>query len=987
MSYLLLPVIVVNATLAVVFGLVGVRRGCRRACHNETTPSRTVYCICPVKGAADKCQWETALASEEVQLILVIESCLDPAHELVVDFARKHARATVVVAGMTSGVSQKLHNILRGLDAIDPSALAKSLVCTLDNDVVVAEDTLPHLKSALLHNVDAFAASAFACDMPVRFWSVTDHAAAFLRLIMDASVSSGRANAAWGGCCMLHGSDVLPTSPLHQAWTDGGYSDDWLVHETATRLKRPVVNPSILLASPMRMRSWAAVYNFFHRQCFVLHMHATGRWTTPHRIMSSGLVLLMLCATTLFLTALGMQAYAYGQSDVDCLTLWMSVASSTALIGAAGGAIHAQRCLVAGCNARAGAILARHRWNPLVAIVAFPAFALLLAFATGHAALSPFIVWSRVRYRRRRGRVVDVHRLDVNKRDPLLPGSVADARRLVKDVRMPNGFVWGTTTAAGHVEGDLEDTNWARWEAQKRRLDGAATIKDDMRCGKACDAWTMTLTHDIPMMAAMGITSYRFSVEWSRVMPGPDSFDEGAIDTYASWCVALRAANIEPCVTLLHFSTPGWFEDRGGWLTRSNIDFFRRFVEAVVPRLACKIWCTLNEPVGSTINGYIVGIHPPGARYSYRKLAKVILHQHMAHAQAARVIRAHAPDASIMIASNVAIFEGPTWWGLAGVTDLFNGLWNWAWIDVAVRGRFSSICLQALARVCGVTDDLRACEGSVTHIGVNVYTRISIEWSAWEWICGWRHRRRRAEEDYKSRSVSPPHCHAAQQTRLGCCFASPHRVGYDMSDLEWDLTPTTLERVLRAVWSRWELPVYVTESGCADADAADDRAVRYLAGCVVAVQNALEAGVDVRGYHYFSLMDNFEWAEGYDARFGLSRVKPETFERVEKPRAAFYRWLIASSAGKSSDATTISTCAAVTSPVPDDEAASCDEETTSSTSASKADDWRLCPMPTTPTIVTDRPTEKSATRQLDMRTNSSKMMPPTAAMETVIVLR
>ena len=217
--------------------------------------------------------------------------------------------------------------------------------------------------------------------------------------------------------------------------------------------------------------------------------------------------------------------------------------------------------------------------------------------------------------------------------DPLFTSRVESAVAKAAELNFPPDFIFGSATSAYQVEGGIVDTNWNRWEAQKTRKDGGETIKCGEVAGTACDMWNLFETVDLPLIKQLGLGSFRFSIEWSRVEPTEGNFDEAALSRYVSWCRKLREAGVEPCVTLLHFTEPGWFVDKGGWEKRANVPCFVKFCNFVIERLAphCSQWCTLNEPVGCSVNGWLAGIHPPGRQGALVTTCCVLFHMLLGH--------------------------------------------------------------------------------------------------------------------------------------------------------------------------------------------------------------------------------------------------------------------------------------------------------------------------------------------------------------------
>lgn len=403
------------------------------------------------------------------------------------------------------------------------------------------------------------------------------------------------------------------------------------------------------------------------------------------------------------------------------------------------------------------------------------------------------------------------------------------------------------------------------------------------------------------------------------MQPKRDSFDQAAVEQYARWCRLLRAEGIEPMVTLLHFTEPGWFEDLGGWESPEAAEAFGEFARFVAPRLAphCGLWCTLNEPVGCALNGWLQGIHPPGKQGQVRTVFTVLYNQLMAHKQAADAIM--AADAretpTVLVANNVLWFEAdPERSVKFGLLNLIawaaNILINYAMMDALVFGRLPNfpLPLDSAAWLCGARPGLRTLKGSVNACGVNNYVRVWFRLQLGA-LLSWVNPFSKEVERTKSGGKAVPTGAAGagrvgekahhrldegeaadvisgeQAVGGGLLQGDPHDPRFEMSDMGWDLCPSTLGVVIDGFWRRYRLPILVTESGTADGDLHDKRRVRYLSGCLRAVHQAVARGCDVRSYMYWSYQDNFEWAEGYRPRFGLCRVDYATLER--KPTGGF----------------------------------------------------------------------------------------------------
>ena len=478
---------------------------------------------------------------------------------------------------------------------------------------------------------------------------------------------------------------------------------------------------------------------------------------------------------------------------------------------------------------------------------------------------------------------------DGKQHDPLFTPRVESAVSKAQELNFPPDFIFGSATSAYQVEGGIVDTNWNRWENRKTRKDGGDTIKNGESAGAACDMWNLFETVDLPLIIQLGLGSFRFSIEWSRVEPTEGNFDNIALARYVSWCRKLREAGVEPCVTLLHFTEPGWFIDRGGWEKRANVACFVRFAKHVIERLAphCSQWCTLNEPVGCSVNGWLAGIHPPGRQGAVVTTCCVLFHMLLGHRDASKAISAATPAAGkpmwIMIANNIVWFEATWRWNVLtrALAAFLNMFFNFCCMDLCVHGRL--ICVFDLFFcLFGIRRDMRSLRGTINTIGVNNYARVQLAMGLFTCCCPSKPAVRGDGEV----------CSGEQNIAAGCISGDPHNPRFEMSDMEWDLVPSSLGKALRTFWKRYRLPLLVTESGIADGNLNDERRVRYLSGCLRAVAGAIDDGVDVRGYTYWSLLDNFEWAEGFRPRFGLYRIDYTDMSRHETGGLRLYRDVI-----------------------------------------------------------------------------------------------
>ncbi len=411
--------------------------------------------------------------------------------------------------------------------------------------------------------------------------------------------------------------------------------------------------------------------------------------------------------------------------------------------------------------------------------------------------------------------------------------------------REPTGrrFLWGTGTSAHQVEGGNDQNDWWDWE----KLPGK--IRDGSRSGAACLAWDR-YEEDLDLLRSFGLNAYRFSIEWSRIEPEPGRYDEGALDHYRRVLLACRARGITPMVTLHHFTNPRWFAALGGWETNRNIAHFARFARLAGERYGdlVDLWITINEPEVLALHGYDEGGWPPGVKDRSRALL-VIANLLEAHALASAAIReTDRTDADgdgiaalVGVAKHWVLLEPLRWWNPLEhlSTAIQHGVFNVA-IGRALRGDPIDFNIPGARRVRRRVDALR---GSSDFIGVNYYTRWMVDLFGKEPRCA--------------------------------------RPGAAVSDLGWEFYPKGLERALVSCAS-FGLPLYVTENGIADG--ADRLRPAFIRKSLAALDRARARGVDVRGYFHWSLLDNFEWNDGYYGKFGLCAVNFGGADRPRVPR-------------------------------------------------------------------------------------------------------
>jgi beta-glucosidase len=384
----------------------------------------------------------------------------------------------------------------------------------------------------------------------------------------------------------------------------------------------------------------------------------------------------------------------------------------------------------------------------------------------------------------------------------------------------PAGFRWGTATAAHQIEGGNWNNDWWRWE----HTPGTGCVDPS---GDACDSWHRW-PEDIALLADLGVTDYRFSLEWSRIEPEDGEHSVAALDHYARQCEALLEAGIDPVVTFHHFTTPRWLADQGGWEEPSTADRFAAYCERAAARLGpvMRRACTINEPnIVSTI-GYLWGVFPPGQRDAgvRHQVNEVMVD---AHRKAVDAIRAAAPGVPVGITLSMTDYQA------------VDG--GEAYLE-RIRRSMEDVFLEATTG-----DDF---------VGVQTYSR----------------------------------------ERIGPQGRLPSEDGVPELVMGYEYYPESLAGTIRRAWevTKGEVPILVTENGIGTDD--DSQRIAYVRAALEGVLDCIDDGIDVRGYTYWSLLDNFEWAFGYGPQFGLVACDRTTFERTPKDSARWFAQVVRANA-------------------------------------------------------------------------------------------
>lgn len=403
------------------------------------------------------------------------------------------------------------------------------------------------------------------------------------------------------------------------------------------------------------------------------------------------------------------------------------------------------------------------------------------------------------------------------------------------------GFLWGTATAAHQVEGGNTNNQWYAWE-QAGRTKGAS--------GRACDWWAGRWREDFDRAREAGQKAHRLSVEWSRIQPAPDLWDEDALERYRLMLRGLHQRGMTPMVTLHHFTDPLWLTERRAWEVPDVVPLFERFVRRTVEALKeyCSLWCTINEPNAYAGLGYIIGNMPPGAG-GLPLAIRVQANMARAHAAAYRAIHEIQPQARV----GYALHYRPSlprrrWSPLDRLVAHVRHLATNSAFPTAVS---TGVMRTPLGRIA-----IPEVKGTQDYLGLNYYAT-EISW------------------------FDP------QQPRELFTHAGYPR-GAELSESGQNAnTPLGFYDVIHwAVRTYPDLPIFITENGIDTTDDALRR--RYLAQHLHQIWRALNFNWQIKGYFHWTLVDNFEWERAWTQRFGLWALDTETQQRTKRPSADLY---------------------------------------------------------------------------------------------------
>jgi beta-glucosidase len=418
--------------------------------------------------------------------------------------------------------------------------------------------------------------------------------------------------------------------------------------------------------------------------------------------------------------------------------------------------------------------------------------------------------------------------------------------------QFPKGFYWGVATSAHQIEGDNKNSDWWQWEQEGNIVNGEISEK-------ATNHWNK-VDEDISLMNDLGIGMYRFSIEWAKVEPTPGKFNQKVLDHYKNEIKLLRKNNIEPMLTLHHFTHPVWFTDAGGWLTKDAHKHFLRFVEKVYSELGPLVdyWITFNEPMVLVTAGWLEGHFPPGKNSLDEAIdvaeSLIICHAKI-YKQLHRLAKNKGHDIKVGLAHHLRVIEPKN---PLSIFDQFSAhysdlLFNRAWLHLLKHGKLNISIPFVLNRKIDVPN----AKGTQDFLGLNYYSRDKIKYDS----------------------------SAAHKIEILIAKNRP------VNDMGWEIYPQGIYQTSKMLNDYFKhLPIIITENGLADR--RDNKRTDFLKDHLKYVHYAIRRGIPIKGYLHWSLMDNFEWADGRSPKFGLYEVNYDNFERTPRGSAHFYKSVI-----------------------------------------------------------------------------------------------
>ena len=436
--------------------------------------------------------------------------------------------------------------------------------------------------------------------------------------------------------------------------------------------------------------------------------------------------------------------------------------------------------------------------------------------------------------------------------------------------QLPAGFLFGASTASYQIEGAWDEDGkgpsiWDTFTAEPGQ------IKDGSSGQVACDHYHRYV-EDVALMQRLGIGAYRFSIGWPRIQPdGQGPANARGLDFYDRLVDELVGAGIEPMATLYHWDLPQALQESGGWESRATAERFGEYAALCAQRLGDRVgkWAPVNEPNVVTLLGHGSGEHAPGRQLGLDALP-VAHHLNVGHGLAVQALRANGAREIGAATNHVPVWAASDKPEDVAAAHLFDALWNRIFADPMLLGSYP----EGFTEVMPIQDDdLAAIHQPLDFYGFNYYNPMRV---------------------------------SAAPEGSALPYKQDDIPGYPQTEFGWPIVPEGLRQVIGQLVERYPdiPPIYITENGCSYAMGPDEQGVvddqpriDYLDSHLRAVAHAIADGADVRGYYCWSLMDNFEWAEGYTQRFGLVHVDYDTLVRTPKRSFDWYAGMVAANRG------------------------------------------------------------------------------------------
>ena len=445
---------------------------------------------------------------------------------------------------------------------------------------------------------------------------------------------------------------------------------------------------------------------------------------------------------------------------------------------------------------------------------------------------------------------------------------------MTKNLDFPKKFVWAVATSSYQIEGasDADGKGLSIWDTFTQ-IPGK--IKNGDTGNIACDHYSRW-REDIKLMKDLGVDAYRFSIAWSRILPKGNCglINTKGLDFYESLVDALLEENITPFITLYHWDLPQALYELGGWPERMIVDAFAKYADIVSSRLGDRVknWITHNEPWVVSTHGYLNASHAPG-HSNWKEALATAHHLMLSHGLAVKAIRSNAPDAKVGITLNLCpAVPASNSHEDHQATRIFDGEFNRWYLDPLFKGRYPADIINNHLKKTRVSEndldfikdgDLAVISEPIDFLGVNYYSRAII----------------RSDEIPDNQNAKP----------VVLCG--------EKTDIGWEIHADSLYQLLMRLKNEYPIKsIYITENGAAynigpdkNGNISDTKRIHYLKEHLSAVHRAISDGVSLDGYFAWTLMDNFEWAEGYTQKFGLVWMEPETLNRIKKDSFLWYQ--------------------------------------------------------------------------------------------------